>query len=317
MIDIGINYLNELSEPQNKYDKIYEFLIEKGYINTLKYPGKHCTYDTLEQFISLVNKTGINSDIHGFPGITPAINSINFSKNVDWEKLCSILANINNVTKISTHIGLENQDRLKNHSNKELDQTLYNNMQNLKNILEGFFKNKIEIGLENIPGGFDFDPITLSPDFVSDNWKISDFGVFDISHAKLSAQQLNISYENYLNNLKYKEKVKIIHISGNIDTTNKYDNKPDKHVLIHSDEIKDILKTIELFNNIELIISEYAFNTKYSYEKEIIIEAIITYLIVKTRNYYICADSLNYLENNLKNDISNAEEVVNYMRQME
>lgn len=317
MINIGINYLSELYEPKNRYDKIYKFLIEQGYINTLKYPGKYCTYNTLEQFIFFANKTNINIDIHGLPGIIPAINSLNFSKNVDWEKLIPLISNINNITRISTHIGLENQDTLKKYSNEELEQTLHNNLQSFKKNLKEIFEKDIEIGLENIPGGFAFDPNALSPDFISDNWKKSDFGVFDISHAKLSAKQLNMSYEDYLKKLNYKEKVKILHISGNIDTTNKYDNKPDKHVLINPEEIKDILKPLKLFNNLELVISEYAFNTKYSYEKEIIIEAIITYLIVKTRDYHVCKNALDYLERNLKNDISNVEEIVNYMRQME
>ena len=43
--------------------------------------------------------------------------------------------------------GTHNDRKAKNHSNKELDQTLYNNMQNLKNILEGFFKNKIRLNV--------------------------------------------------------------------------------------------------------------------------------------------------------------------------
>lgn len=310
MIDIGINYLTEIEMPQNRYDKIYKILVENRYINTIKFPGKCCNYEELKMVLNFAKFMNIKLDIHGFPNIVPAINSKNYLKNVDWNKLSELIREYKYIKRISTHIGLENKDRLNKYTEKELEKDLNYNIEKMKNEMKNILNKEIEIGVENIPGGFDFDKETMTPNYISENWKKFDFGVFDISHAKLSAKQLNMSYDEYLKELKYKEKVKILHVSGNIDETNKYENKPDKHVLIHHTEIKDIIKTIQEFTNLDLIVSEYAYNTKYSYEKELIIESIVLFTIVKTKDYNLSKCVLEFLEKYLKEDISNIEQII-------
>ena len=310
MIDIGINYLTQGDMSQNAFDKIYKLLVKKGYINTIKFPGKYCNYDGLKKALRLVEDTNIKIDIHGFPGIVPSISSKNYIKNVDWNKLKDIINKSKYIKRISTHIGLENKDRLRNYKYDELMNNYNINVLNVKEKLKNILCNQIDIGVENIPGGFDFDIETIKPNYVSDCWRQADFGVFDISHAKLSAKQLKITYEEYLKMLKYKEKVKILHISGNVDETNKYENKPDKHVLIHHTEIKDVIKTIQEFHNLDLIISEYSFNTKYSYEKELIIESIVLFTMIKTKDYNLSKYILNFLEKCLQEDISNIEQII-------
>lgn len=297
MMDIGINYITELNEPYNKYDNIYKLLIENGYINTIKFPGKYCNYNTLECFLSLAKKTNAKIDIHGIPGMKPSAHCTEFIKNVDWEEWTKFLPKCK---RMSTHMGLENKDNISNYK----EGTFEKNIENLKHKM-----NCDSIGIENIPGGFEFDKETLSPEFISNSWKNVDFGVFDISHAKLAAKTLNMTYDEYLEKISNKEKVKILHISGNDDVTDKYINKPDKHVLINEIEIKDIIKTLSIFENLDLAVSEYAFNSKYTYEKELVIETITLFSIVKTRDVNISSNILKFLEENLQDDISNIQDI--------
>lgn len=301
MINIGLNYITEKEKLPNKYDDIYKFLINEGYINTLKFPGKYCNLEILKKVFEISKQTNAKIDIHGLPGMIPAISSKEFIKNVNWKDI-----KIENIDKISTHMGLENKDKLSNYTKSDLEQILKQNIEELK---EKIGKN-IQIGLENIPGGFEFDLNTITPEYVSENWGKADFGVFDMSHAKLSSKELNMTYEEYLKKLKNKEKVKILHISGNIDETSQYSNKPDKHVLIHENEIEDIIKTIQSFTNIELIISEYAYKTKYDYEKELLIEAIVLFTIVNSMDSKISKKVLEYLEKNLEENGSNIKKLI-------
>lgn len=295
-MDIGINYITDLEEPKNRYDEIYKILIKNKYINTIKFPGKYCDFETMDNFIKLTNETNSKIDIHGLPGMVAAIHSKNFAKNVEWKK---IKERLKNCKRISTHIGLENKDKMENYEEGVFE----NNIKIIKQNLN------CEVGIENIPGGFDFDQRTLMPEFVSDIWGKADFGVYDISHAKLAAKDLGISYEEYVERLGNKEKVKILHISGNIDDSGKYNNKPDKHVQINEKEISDILKLFEQFKNIDLVVSEYAYNTKFSYEKEIMIEVIVLNEIIKTKNEQEIREKIEFLKNNLKKDLSNLKEI--------
>lgn len=316
MIDVGINYITELENQINKYDDIYKFLIDNKFINTLKFPGKYCNYDSLEAFFNITKNENIKVDLHGLPNMIPAIHSENFIKNVSWKKIKEKIFETRSINRMSTHIGLENKDRLNNYEVYRLESNIRINMENLKEQMKKNLDCNIKIGAENIPGAFEFDIKTLTPDFISDSWQKVDFGVFDIAHAKLAAKQLNISYEDYIKEIKFKEKVKILHISGNIDEIKKYSQKPDKHVLIHRSEIKDIIKTIQIFNNIDLIISEYGYNTKYTYEKELIIESIILFTILKTMDEILVKKILDFLEQNLKNDVSNIQQIMNSKEMM-
>lgn len=296
-MDLGINYITDKNIPENKYDEVYKILIQNNIINTLKFPGKYCDYRTLEYFMKIIKETGAKIDLHGLPGMIPAIHSNNFIKNVEWEK---VKDNLINCERISSHIGEENNQTLR-FNQKEIFE---------KNISELRNRLKMEVGLENIPGGFNFDSYTLKPEFITNCWKEADFGVFDISHAKLAAKELNITYENYLTKIGNKDKVKILHISGNIDIKGKFHNKPDKHLLIKEQEIKDIINLLNEFKNVDLVISEYAYNSEYSYEKEIIIETIMLKTIIETKNEKESIKKLQFLQKNLKEDISNIEEIL-------
>ena len=116
--------------------------------------------------------------------------------------------------------------------------------------------------------------------------------------------------KEYLKNLTSKDKVKILHISGNIDETDKYKDRIDKHVLVNKKEIKDIIKTINEFPNLDLIDTEFAFNTKYSFEKELIIEVITLNMMSRKMNEDEIYKIYDILSKKLKNDISNIEEII-------
>lgn len=310
MVNIGINYITEKDKEINKYDNIYKFLQKKGYIDTIKFPGKYCDYTSLQNIKKFANYNNINVDIHGLPGMIPAIYSENCIQNIDWKKIKKNIYDFEKITRISTHVGLENKDKLTNYSKEIQEKNVLNNIKNLKIEMKNILGKNIDIGLENIPGGFEFDIETIKPEFVSENWSKADFGVFDITHAKLSAKDLNMTYGEYLKKLKYKEKVKILHVSGNVDETGTFSDKPDKHVLVHKSEIKDIINTIKEFKNIDLIVSEYAYNTKYNYEKEIIIEAVTLANIIKTMDERKTIMILEFLQKNLKEDLSNLKQIL-------
>lgn len=290
-MDIGINYISDINND------IYKYLLRKRYINTIKFPGKHCNYEELKKFLQFIDETGSKADIHGLPEMVPAINSKRFIENVKWNEILEILPKI---SRISTHMGLENKEILTNNKSDILE----NNIKKLKNQIN------CDIGLENIPGGFEFDKKTLTPQFISKSWEKADFGVFDISHAKVAAKDLEMTYQEYLEKIENKEKVQILHVSGNIIEIGERQNQPDKHVLINQQEIEDIIQLLNKFPNTDLIISEYAFNTKYTYEKEIMIEAILLSTIVKTRDLEKSKYILRILEQKLRNDISNIEEIM-------
>ena len=309
MIDIGINYIKENSE-------CYKLLKEFNYINTLKFPGKTCDEEELNNFISFVTSNDFKIDLHGLPGMKPAFScdNLTFRGNLQFNKLQQLFGENTDIYRFSTHIGIDNKDRIANYEEKQLEKNWNENYNFLKKNLTEIFKQNVDIGLENIPGGFDFDKKTLIPEYVSENWKKADFGVFDIAHAKLSAKDLNMEYSQYLNKLKNKEKVKILHISGNHSLYSEYANKPDKHVLINTEEFDDIINTLEEFDNLDLVVSEYAYNSLYSSKKETIIEAVTINTLVKYRNIELSKKIFNHIRKVLEDDISNIKEVLNKLK---
>lgn len=137
-----------------------------------------------------------------------------------------------------------------------------------------------------------------------------DFGVFDIAHGKNSAQEEGISYEEYLKRLTNTERVKIFHVSGNMDRTGKYIDKPDKHVMMDESEFSEILETISVFSNLDLIVTEYAYQTKYAYEKEIIMEIVTLKKLVESKDVEYTKKIGLFLEKELKEKGENLEEVL-------
>lgn len=141
--------------------------------------------------------------------------------------------------------------------------------------------------------------------------------MFDISHARLACESLNIKYDDYLNQLDNTEKVKILHSTGNIRTTEKNKHIIDKHVLITEDEIRDIIKALNKFTNLDLFVSEFTDDTEFSGVKETIIEAVVLHYVVKTKDEEKCKKILKFLEDGLKDDISNADEILKKVSHMD
>lgn len=299
MLDIGCNYIADDN------DKLYSFLIKNKLINVLKFPGKLCNNYEFQSCLNLVRKLNIKIDLHGLPKMEPKTHSENMLKNIEWETLPNDLFSLINKARISTHIGAEKGQNI-NSLNNILDK-------NIKLVKEKFYekyKEKIQFGGENQSGGYNLPLDEISPLTISDVWEKLDFGVFDISHAKLDSKDLGITFRDYLNELGNKDKVKILHVSGNVDTTGKFKDKIDKHLMMDKSEIKDIIYTIKEFPNLDLVITEFAFNSKYSFKKELIIEICTLNTIVKTLSESKSIYIYNYLSDKLKDDISNVNELI-------
>ena len=97
-MDIGINYLDK------EFDKVYGILIENKFINTLKFPGKYCTLEELENCIDICKRYNIKIDIHGLPKMVSAVSSNSFIKDVQWEEISKIIKRYNKVTHISKYL---------------------------------------------------------------------------------------------------------------------------------------------------------------------------------------------------------------------
>lgn len=282
MIQIGCNYIvNE--DGKNIYDDSYKNLIKNNYIDILKFPGRFCNTEELNNCLKLAKENNIKVDFHGLPHMEPRTHSKRMIKNIDWHSLPANLMQLNNKKRISTHIAAEINENI-----DEDKDILFENIKSLKTQFLKLYNEEIKFGGENQPGGYGIPLAEISPETVSYMWKILDFGVFDISHAKLAANDLNISYNKYLDLLTNKDKVKILHISGNVDNTGKFKNKLDKHLMMDKTEIKDIIYTIKNFKNLDLIISEFAFNSRYSFEKELKIEMKTLKMIVETLDVEEC-----------------------------
>lgn len=304
---IGANFLTEKVEGtiEAKYNSIYQILITYGYLDTLKYPGKFCDTKSLLLFLDFTNQTHCNIDIHGLPGMLPATHDRRMIRNVGWDDLPIQLWENPEFTRISTHIGLDNVNPVSDYTQEEFEQNLQENIQEMKRHLKEKTKREILFGGENQPGGFGIDLATLTPEFISEIWAKMDFGVFDIAHAKNAAKDLGISYDEYLARLSHRERVKILHVSGNVDQTGKYANKPDKHVLTACAELEEIEKTIETFPELDLVLTEYAYASKYAYEKEIVVEVVTLATLIKTKNSEKAKGVLTMLEQELAEDASN------------
>lgn len=310
MIKIGCNYLLD-ENGLNKYDNIYKYLIKNNFLHVLKYPGKVCNIETLSHCTKLAQEMNIKVDIHGLPCMEPRTHGYNITKNIKWYELPDNLKKVIYKNRISTHIAA---DKGKDIFSKESNDNFINNINSLKQKFKEKYSIELEIGGENQAGGYKLPLTEISPDTVSTMWGKMDFGVFDISHAKLDSVDLNISYNDYIDKLNYIDKVKILHISGEKDLTDKFLNSKDKHVLTHESEIEDILKTIKIFNNIDLIDTEIAYNTLYSLEKELVIEVLTLNLLVNKLDENEIKENMKYLKNNLKENLSNIEEILKNIR---
>lgn len=311
-MEIGANYLTEKRNEKTVsiFDTVYEFLIQKGYLDVLKYPGKYCDYNSLDSLLKLVEKTNCKIDMHGLPGMIPATHDKNMMSNIKWEKFSESLWKNQSFKRYSTHIGLDSTDQVSNYEKEEFEKNFQTNFENFKEKLNQKTEREIQFGGENQPGGFGIDLKTLTPEFISNIWSKMDFGVFDIAHAKSASQDLGISYEEYLKRLLFVEQVNILHIASNIDQTGKYPNKQDKHLMMAEADLEDILKTMEVFPNLDLVITEHAYNSKYSYEKEIVIEIVTLNKLIKTKDIEKAKKVMLKLEKELKENLENIEEVL-------
>ena len=176
---IGANYLTEKRNEQtvSTFDKVYEILIKKGYLDVLKYPGKYCDYSSLNSLLDLARKTDCEIDMHGLPGMIPATHDKNMMNNIKWEELSDLLWKNQSFKRYSTHIGLDSIDQVLNYEKEEFETNFKTNFEKFKQKLKEMTGREIQFGGENQPGGFGIDKNTLTPEFISSIWSKMDFVV--------------------------------------------------------------------------------------------------------------------------------------------
>lgn len=299
---VGINYLSNVKE------EIYGILKKEGFLDILKFPGEKCTLEELNLFLACAQKYAFEIDIHGLPGMVAAIHGKSFSTHLNWDTICKDLFKQKGAEHFSTHIGLPNGDKVANYSLEELQNTLQNNMKVFKNEVKSRFHKDITIGGEMKPGGFNYDPVTLTPEFISETWDNMDFGVFDIAHVELIAKDMGISYEEYKKRLTHTNKITIIHVSEN--TSPLYPENPDTHVMISEGKLRKLFVLLQEYNNIQSVLSEYTFPGYYTREKEIAVDSITLKTMLQTRNLEKTLEVYQYLKQQLQEDCSNLQEIM-------
>ena len=300
-VKIGINYILEIPI------EIYKILKKYGYLELIKFPGAKCTNEELEKFIEAAKELDVYVDIHGLPNMVPELHNRNFIDNVKWDEINKELFELKNSNYFSTHIGYNNnivKEKIFDELNeKEVKQILINNVENIRKKFKEKFNKEMNIGGEMQAGGYNLDLRMLEPQFINKMWSEMDFGVIDITHIKLALKELKIDYNEYLDKLENREKVKICHLSGIGDRLDK-----DSHTLLSINEIEEVEKVLDIFNNIDTVISEYCFKYKYSRQKEMCIIMICLNRFIK-HNEKI--DKLyKFLEKELNEDCSNLEEII-------
>lgn len=298
---LGTNYISGINE------EVYKVLLKSNYIEILKYPGISGAFEELEKFVNCVLRLDAQIDIHGIPGCRPATHDKDFINNVEWTKLKEYLRPIKDKINVySTHIGTFNSATEKNlytiHEKEKSDEIYNNNIKELRKRLNNIAGHDVYIGGEMQSGGFGIDLEVLKPEFISASWESLDFGVIDYAHMSTGAKDLNITLEEYISRLTDKDKVKIMHVSGNeLNKTN-----PDAHTCISKNEMYKILEVIKNFKNIEKILLEFCFEYKYSKEKEMVISIVTLKHMIENQNIHV----YDYIEQNLQNDCSNLQEIL-------
>lgn len=303
---VGINYLSNVKE------EIYGILKKEGFLDILKFPGEKCTLEELNLFIACVQKYDLEVDIHGLPGVIPAIHDKDFIKNLDWNSINPLLFSCKGAKQYSTHIGLKNGDKVSNYSQEEIETNLQNNIKNFKQEVQHRFHKKVTVGGEMKPGGFQYDPITLTPEFISKTWEKLDFGVFDIAHVELIAEDMGISYEEYRKRLSHTNKITTVHVSENKSPL--YPQNPDTHVMISEKKIRRLFVLLQEYKNIENILSEYTFQGYDTMEKEVAIDVIIIKTMIQTKNLEKTLQVYEFLKQEIKKDCSNIQEIINIVK---
>lgn len=303
----GVNFLGVLNP------NVYRLLNYYGYLSFLKYPGISCNFEELNKFIGIAKELNVVVDIHGLPGLIPRLHAKHICDNIDWERVSKDLFSLRGSNVFSTHIGA---DKLFMAKQKDFDAVLRKNMYAMKNtILVKYNRSIINVGGENQPGGRIYPQIFITPEFVGHAWEILDFGVFDVSHARLAAEELGITFEEYVERLKNRDKVKIIHISG-CDLSVKNPIKRDSHIVTTIREYQILLSILPKFKHVKRIASEYAYHKRHSNlptVKDLVTETITLHTALETRDISKTEEMLTYLK---KQKMHTAQEVEKVLKRI-
>lgn len=320
---IGINYLGKY------YEGLYTVLINLGIINVLKFPGRSCSIQEMNDFVSFVNSFNgrVEADNHGFPGMVPSSAKPGNYKSIKW---CEVkdLFDLPGGNIFSTHIGdtyhLESDSNVRKITTSE-------NIANFKNLVNETLGIDVRYGLENHqPGGIVLPRENALPAVIREALEYADFAVCDIGHLKISSHVLNTPLLKYFQSLDMCGKTEIVHVSS-------WEPTFKEHCNCSLEEWQLLINFLPLFPNLKRVISEIAFgdcilkkefagSTDYMVlsgsdnfdhpdvtKKQLAMEAILLYITVTTRNIFEVGDAMDFMQAVLAEDVSNLECVIDLL----
>lgn len=229
-----VNYLRETKE-----------LVEEGKIDFIDYIKLFSINEDLTPFDWCITKKDVM--FHGFVGDFSNIANKDFLNGRDVE-LQRDYYKRGNTPYISLHINRTNDE------DKDEETTEKIISENIKAIREKF---DMRIILENVPAS-DKRPhnrFLSNPEFITKVVNDNNCGfLFDIGHARVAAEVLNIPFDEYVSRLPM-DKVVEMHLAGVMKLKN--GKLTANHSMLHEEDYEFIKKAVKKYKTLETITLEY------------------------------------------------------------
>lgn len=231
---LAVNYLQEVQE-----------LFEEEKIDFIDYMKLYSINGDLSPFDWCANHSNVL--FHGFVGNASNVADINFWENRDVE-LQKEYYKSGKTPYISMHI---------NTSDKEIrseEETLKIIIQNVEKIKEVF---GMEVILENVPARYNdrTKDFIASPEFITKVINETDCGfLFDIGHARVAADVLQIPFDEYVSRLPMNRLIEI-HLAGVIKKEN--GTVDAIHKKMNEEDYLFLKDAVEKYDTLQIVTLEY------------------------------------------------------------
>jgi uncharacterized protein (UPF0276 family) len=233
-IKLCCNYLSEVKE-----------LFEEGKIDFIDYFKLYSLSPDLSPMDWCVKHRNVM--FHGFDEIGSSIGNFDFVQRLDIAKIKGYIEK-SKTPYLSGHICV---DYLKRNDDREVEKNIIENVRKIKEIFG------LEMLLENVPyrGYRENFKFISDPDFITNvvNKSKSKF-LFDISHATVAADSLNMDFDEYVSKLPM-DKVVEMHLAGTIP--NDKGVLIDKHTKMADNDYDFLNRAIEKYKTLQYITLEY------------------------------------------------------------
>ena len=229
-----VNYLMEVKE-----------LIEEGKIDFIDYIKLFSISGDLTPFDWCITKKNVM--FHGFVGEFSNVANKDFLKGRDIELQRDYFKR-GNTPYISIHI---NRDRNEGENEEECAKTI---SENIKAIRKKF---DMRILLENVPASEKrpYNKFLSNPEFITRvvNENNCEY-LFDIGHARVAAEVLEIPFDEYVSRLPM-DKLVEMHLAGSMRL--KDGRLTANHSMLHEEDYEFIEKAVKKYKNLEVLTLEY------------------------------------------------------------